>query len=142
MSELTFKVCRQIIREFARSPGNLASRTTMLLQGTTSYFDRIQRVGNRRTLATEASPSSSYLTKRSRRRFGIAPWHRRHSQDSLLSVSSSVHKLLMGKTPIATPSAEKHYVGPDGKTYPTGTYNWLKTNNTKLTLSRSTNSKP
>jgi hypothetical protein len=39
----------------------------------------------------------------------------------MISVSSSVRKLLMGKTPIATPSHEKHYMGPEGKNYPTGT---------------------
>jgi hypothetical protein len=31
-----------------------------------------------------------------------------------------VRSLLLGKTPIATPTPGKHYVGPDGKTYPTG----------------------
>jgi parafibromin len=37
-----------------------------------------------------------------------------------MSVTSSVRNLLMGKTPVATPILEKHYVGPDGMTYPTG----------------------
>jgi parafibromin len=33
-----------------------------------------------------------------------------------------VRNLLMGKTPIVTPIPEKYYVGPDGRTYPTGIY--------------------
>jgi hypothetical protein len=97
-------------------PSHLASRTTMLLQGATNYFDRTQL----RIHTAGRSPRPS-MGSRDRPRLGVAPWHRRHSQDSMLSVSSSVRKLLMGKTPIATPRHEKHYVGPEGKSYPTGT---------------------
>ncbi|PMD47399.1 hypothetical protein L207DRAFT_560909 [Hyaloscypha variabilis F] len=98
-------------------PGNLASHTTMLLQGASTYFDRAHHRSNH--LAT-LSPSTSSLDGRRRPKLGIAPWHRRHSNDSLMSVTSSVRNLLMGKTPVATPIPEKHYVGPDGMTYPTG----------------------
>ena len=97
-------------------PGTLASRTTILLHGASNYFDLTQRRSNRHA---EISPSHS-LGSRSRPRLGIAPWHRRHSHDSVLSVSSSVRSLLLGKTPTATPTPEKHYAGPDGRTYPTG----------------------
>ncbi|KAE9363510.1 hypothetical protein N431DRAFT_474532 [Stipitochalara longipes BDJ] len=96
-------------------PGSLASRTTMLLQGASTYFDRTQRRSNR---LVEISPSPSSLDGKRRPKLGVAPWHRRRSHDSILSVTSSVRNLLMGKTPIATPIPEKHYVGPDGKTYP------------------------
>src|SRR5450756_1372129 len=95
------------------APGKLASHTTILLHGASNYFDRMQR---RSHLPSGISPSPS-LGSRSRPRLGIAPWHRRHSLDSVLSVSSSVRNLLLGKTPIATPIPEKSYVGPDGKTY-------------------------
>jgi parafibromin len=103
-------------------PGSLASRTTILLHGASSYFDRTQRQSN---LLTALSPSPS-LGSRTRPRLGVAPWHRRHSHDSILSVSSSVRNLLMGKTPIATPVHERHYIGPDGKSYPTGIYEGQK----------------
>ena len=95
----------------------MASRTTILLHGASTYFDRAQRRSN--YLATE-SPSSSSLEGRKRPKIGLAPWHRRHSNESLLSVTSSVRNILMGKTPIATPIPEKHYEGPDGVMYPTG----------------------
>lgn len=39
----------------------------------------------------------------SRRHLGLAPWHRKTSQDSILSVSSSILDLLRGKPPPATP---------------------------------------
>jgi len=99
---------------------SLTSRTTMLLQATTSYFDRMQRERHGQCPVAETPKTPSSPGSRSRRRFGIAPWHRRHSHDSLLSVSSSVHNLLMGKTPVATPMSEKYYAGPGGKAYPRG----------------------
>jgi parafibromin len=90
----------------------LASRTTMILEGVAGYFDRIQQErkdrngrlmspGTPGTLVTPASPG--------RRAFGLAPWHRRNSHESIISVSSSVHKLLRGKTPAATPVPESQY---------------------------------
>lgn len=100
------------------TPGNLASRTTILLHGATNYFDRTQPQPH---LSTGLSPSPS-LGSRTRPRLGVAPWHRRHSHDSVLSVSSSVRDLLRGKTPIATPVPEGSYVGPNGERYPTGIY--------------------
>jgi parafibromin len=105
---------------------NLASRTTMLLEGTTIYFDRVQRERNNRhrsyLAATPHSPATP--SSRSRHSFGLAPWHRRNSHDSFLSVSSSVHRLLMGKTPSSTPNPEGkkqgQYSGQDGKMYMKG----------------------
>jgi parafibromin len=98
----------------------LTSRTTTLLHATTSYFDRMQRDRNGQCPVAESPKTSSSPDSRSRRRFGVAPWHRRRSHDSLFSVSSSVHNLLMGKTPVATPALEKYYSGPEGKPYPRG----------------------
>lgn len=95
----------------------MGSRTTILLHGASTYFDRAHRRSNH--LAAN-SPSSSSLEGRKRSKIGIAPWHRKRSNESLLSVTSSVRDLLMGNTPIATPIPEKHYVGPDGMMYLTG----------------------
>ena len=109
------------------SPGSLPSRTTLLLEDTSSYFDQHKCeqheliAANRGCLAptTPATPAST--DSRPRRGFGLAPWHRRTSQESLLSVSSSVHRLLMGKAPAATPAAtSEKYVDRTGETYDRG----------------------
>ncbi|RDW92118.1 hypothetical protein BP5796_01512 [Coleophoma crateriformis] len=82
----------------------LPSRTTMLLEGTSVYFARAQSRKQKAGLA--ASPAtSSPDSKGSRRRFGLAPWHRRNSQDTLMSVTTSLHNLLMGATPAVTPES-------------------------------------
>jgi parafibromin len=102
----------------------LASRTTILLGGTSNYFEKLQQEraqvqshqGLRHTIQ---SPASSQYS-RPRRRLGLAPWHRRNSHESVLSVSSSVHRLLRGKTPAATPVLERRYIGSDGKVYLAG----------------------
>ena len=103
----------------------LASRTTILLEGTSNYFEKLQQ--ERAQLQTQQllrqntaqSPASS-LDSRPRRRLGLAPWHRRKSHESVLSVSSSVHRLLQGMTPAATPVLEQRYIGSDGKEYLAG----------------------
>ena len=105
---------------------HLASRTTMLLEGTTTYFDRLQRERNQKGSHLGPTPHSPQTPdSRLYRGFGLAPWHRRHSHDSFISVSSSIHGFLMGKTPTATPSLEGmkqgDYIGQDGKTYIKGT---------------------
>jgi parafibromin len=101
---------------------DLASHTTMLLEGTSSYFEKLQQEraqlqpNQLSRVGTPQSPVST-LDDRPRRRFGLAPWHRRNSHESLLSVSSSVHRLLRGRTPAATPDLECGYTGSDGKGY-------------------------
>jgi parafibromin len=94
-----------------------------VLEGAASYFDRVQRERGNMCVSTPAihtptSPAS--LDARPRRMFGLAPWHRKNSNESMLSVSSSVHQLLMGRTPAATPNPERKYAGHEGKTYPRG----------------------
>ena len=99
----------------------LPSRTTLLLEGTSSYFDRQQREQRDRNATNCAYPvpttpqTPASADSRPRRGFGLAPWHRRTSQESLLSVSSSVHRLLMGRPPVATPAPEKQYADPTGE---------------------------
>jgi parafibromin len=96
----------------------LPSRTTLLLEGTTNYFDRQQHEQHERSCtnrahigpATPQTPAST--DSRPRRGFGLAPWHRKTSQESLLSVSSSVHRLLMGRPPAATPAPENYNDDP------------------------------
>lgn len=98
----------------------LTSQTTMLLQGTSQYLDRAELERSQTSAAglppeVPRTPRSSSI--RSIRRFGLAPWHRRSSQESILSASSSVFKLLLGKPPAATPNPDYQYEGTDGRTY-------------------------
>ncbi|PVH85981.1 hypothetical protein DL98DRAFT_511063 [Cadophora sp. DSE1049] len=98
----------------------LTSRTTMLLQGTSQYLDRAELERYQIAapcLAPEAPETPGSSSLRSIRRFGLAPWHRRSSHESILSASSSVFKLLLGKPPAATPNPDYQYEGTDGKTY-------------------------
>ncbi|CAG8957553.1 hypothetical protein HYFRA_00010419 [Hymenoscyphus fraxineus] len=91
------------------SPRHPKSRTTMLLEGTSTQLEKVRKellelqqihTQPRRTFTsrTPASPET-------RRRRGRAPWHRRQSNESMWSVSSSVHKILMGKSPAASPAS-------------------------------------
>ncbi|KAL5316560.1 hypothetical protein ACEPPN_015609 [Leptodophora sp. 'Broadleaf-Isolate-01'] len=104
----------------------LTSRTTMLLQGTSQYLDRVQRERCQTSvpcLPPDAPQTPESQSSRSTRRFGLAPWHRRSSHESILSASSSVFKLLLGKPPAATPNPDYQYEGNDGRTYPKGVSN-------------------
>ncbi|CAG8977642.1 hypothetical protein HYALB_00006592 [Hymenoscyphus albidus] len=88
------------------------SRTTMLLEGTSTQLEKFRKellelqqihTPPRRTF-TSRTPTSP----ETRRRRGLAPWHRRQSNESnesMWSVSSSVHKILMGKSPAASPAS-------------------------------------
>ncbi|KAH7314052.1 hypothetical protein BKA65DRAFT_600110 [Rhexocercosporidium sp. MPI-PUGE-AT-0058] len=99
----------------------LNSRTTMLLQGTSQYLGQVQR--ERCQISVPCRPPDPPQTpcsqsSRSTRRFGLAPWHRRSSHESILSASSSVFRLLLGKPPVTTPNPDYQYEGNDGRTYP------------------------
>ena len=91
------------------------SGMTLLLEGTSSYLDRHeygqreQNTMDRGHLLPETLETPQSADIRPRRGFGLAPWHGRTSQESLLSVSSSVRRLLMGKAPAATPYEEQPY---------------------------------
>ncbi|KAL2061714.1 hypothetical protein VTL71DRAFT_7092 [Oculimacula yallundae] len=100
----------------------LTSRTTQLLQGTSQYLDRVkrERCQTSATWAPDAPRTPESQTSRSTRKFGLAPWHRRSSHESILSVSSSVFRLLLGKAPAATPIQEFPPEGLDSKTYNKG----------------------
>ncbi|EPQ65503.1 BgtA-20104 [Blumeria graminis f. sp. tritici] len=100
----------------------LISRTTFLLEETSKYFKRSKKSqksknGTNLTINTPKTISSYASFDSSPRPFGFAPWHRTESYESLWSLSSSVHRLLIGKTPPATPVLENKYVGSDGKMY-------------------------
>ncbi|TQN74784.1 hypothetical protein CSHISOI_00641 [Colletotrichum shisoi] len=55
--------------------------------------------------------------------FGKAPWHRKDSEQTISSVTSSIREVLAGKTPPATPNPDSfHYRQSDYATtpYPAG----------------------
>ncbi|KAG0649142.1 Cell division control 73 [Hyphodiscus hymeniophilus] len=100
------------------------TRTILLLEGTSNYLDQqLQDQRERRVNGfypvSETPQTPISIDGRPRRRFGLAPWHRKTSQESLLSVSSSVHRLLMGKAPApaATPTVETSYEDYAGLSY-------------------------
>lgn len=99
----------------------------MVLEGASNYFEQAQRDQDQKMRGhlEAASPLSPVSPGPRSRRFGLAPWHRRTSVDSLFSVTSSVHKLLLGRTPVATPDASSLYRGRDGQSYPKGEGNHL-----------------
>lgn len=109
----------------------LKSRTTVLLEATSNYLSQQQRAKaekqNQYGVSTPRSITSlASLDGRLRRGFGLAPWHRRNSHESFLSASSSIHRLLMGKTPSATPKSEGRYIGPRGESFQKGIENLQK----------------
>jgi hypothetical protein len=91
-----------------------ASRTATLLHGTTHPLElfeqqQIERQKTEQRLLAIHPPASP-----DGRRRGLAPWHRRQSHESLLSVSSSIYKILMGKSPMATPASHPSSGGSGG----------------------------
>lgn len=106
----------------------LKSRTTVLLEETSNYLIQQQRAKAEKQKQYDVSTPRSItslasLDGRLRRGFGLAPWHRRNSHESFLSASSSIHRLLMGKTPSATPNSEGRYIGPGGGVFQKGMEN-------------------
>jgi hypothetical protein len=99
----------------------MVSRTALVLKCTSHYFERLQRESPPRQPTSLKSVPIDFSSK-PRRTFGLAPWHRKNSHESFLSVSSSVHKLLIGKTPAATPeqSEEVKHRDQRGGKYPKG----------------------
>lgn len=108
----------------AAAPG-LKSRTTVLLEGTSQYLSETERERIEKKCAGFATPRSiaSHATfdGRLRRGFGLAPWHRRNSHESVFSATSSIRQLLMGKNPAATPNLDGKYVDANGDLFERGT---------------------
>jgi len=96
----------------------LKSRTTVLLEGTSQYLNEKERERIAKKYAGIATPRSiaSHATfdGRLNRGFGLAPWHRRASHESVFSATSSIRGLLMGKNPASTPNLDGKYVGANG----------------------------
>ncbi|KAF4637271.1 hypothetical protein G7Y89_g786 [Cudoniella acicularis] len=103
------------------TPTERPSRTTMLLEGTSNYFEKAeQEEKHRREMQPPQHPKPSPSPdSRPRRGFGLAPWHRKNSSESLLSASTSVYRILMGKTPSATPIGGDKTPSGKGKLCPT-----------------------
>jgi parafibromin len=88
--------------------------TMLILEGTSQHLNNQQEEEKyaRTYPASEWSPGVAATNHRPQRGFGLAPWHRKKSQGSMISVTSatsSVHKLLMGRTPAATPRLDRQY---------------------------------
>jgi hypothetical protein len=97
------------------------SRTKLTLEGTTSYFDRVVRYRHlRQQHGSPGQPetSSSDSTRAPRKHLGMAPWHRRGSNDvASWSTTSSIRNLLMGKSPTVTPASESQSQGSKNDQY-------------------------
>lgn len=108
----------------AKSPG-IKSRTTVLLEGTSQYLNEAERERIEKKLSGFATPRSvgtnASLDGRLRRGFGLAPWHRRASHESVFSATSSIRQLLMGKNPAATPNPDGKYFDANGNLFDKGT---------------------
>lgn len=101
-----------------KSTNKLLSKTTFTLKEVSSLLAD-SRV---RSTNDPAGKDSAPLCFRpgKRRRYGLAPWHRKSSFDSFFSVTSSIHKLLLGKTPLTTPRSAEMYAAADGQLLPKG----------------------
>ena len=97
-----------------QSLDDLPSRTTATLEGATNALEHIHFPADGRT--------SSLGSLGAHRNPGLAPWHRRNSQDTLWSISSSIREVLRGRTPVVTPNAKMEYGGHKGKKYAKGTF--------------------
>ncbi|KAF4488829.1 hypothetical protein CGCF415_v001008 [Colletotrichum fructicola] len=75
---------------------------------------------------TKDAPNSS---KSGQRWFGKSPWHRRDSNDTISSVTSSVREVLAGRTPATTPDPETflHQLDYTMTPYPAGEATRVKT---------------
>ncbi|CAI0651071.1 unnamed protein product [Colletotrichum noveboracense] len=75
---------------------------------------------------TKDAPNSS---KSGQRWFGKSPWHRRDSNDTISSVTSSVREVLAGRTPATTPDPETflHQLDYTMTPYPAGEAMRVKT---------------
>ncbi|KAH7319904.1 hypothetical protein B0I35DRAFT_223120 [Stachybotrys elegans] len=88
----------------------------------TQVFETIPEDGNYSRVTVDGARSFLYAqsisktgswkdergnSKRGRKLFGRAPWHRKESHDTLSSVSSSVRDIIRAGTPPATPGTDK-----------------------------------
>lgn len=97
--------------------------TTVTLEGASHFLEGMG--GTRGIKALSGLDSELHRTASpdaSKRKFGLAPWHRRNSQTSVISVTDSVRDLLMGPTPIPTPRPEATYTGNKGQSYQKGEF--------------------
>lgn len=103
------------------------SQTTKIIQGTTNALEQARRdccpdkerqfAPDGRELSLGSSGNNGY-----KGRLGVAPWHRRKSQDTMLSVTSTIRDVLRGRTPVSTPYPELEYGDHKGNKYSKGTH--------------------
>lgn len=107
----------------AAIPG-IKSRTTVLLEGTSQYLHEAERERIEKACQGFATPrtvgTTTSFDQRIRRGFGLAPWHRRASHESIFSATSSIRQLLMGKNPAATPNPDGKYMDANGNLFDKG----------------------
>jgi hypothetical protein len=101
--------------------GELESSTGVTLDAVRSYFSQVP-VTRSGTLIRENQQSST--KDGGRKLFGKAPWHRKGSGTSEISTTSSVRKILRGRTPpgsvssgTGTQNSGKHHLTPTGTRY-------------------------
>lgn len=104
---------------------HLSPQTTETIEGATSALEEAQRdrrPDQERQFALEGRDLSLSLAGNNgyKGKLGVAPWHKRKAQDTLLSVTSTIRDLLRGKTPAGTPNPEMEYDDYKGNKYSKG----------------------
>jgi parafibromin len=104
---------------------HLPSQTTETIQGAPRALEQARCDGrpdqerqfapDGRDLSLSSTENNGYEGK-----LGVAPWHRRKSQDTILSITSTVRDLLRGKTLVSTPNTEMEYGDYRGNKYSKG----------------------
>lgn len=93
-------------------------RTADTIEKAVNYLNKEDRDNARRESKAQSvregeSISQSSESRASRRRFGIAPWHKRTSYSSTWSVTSSIRALLRGPTPPGSPALDHEKLDGD-----------------------------
>lgn len=122
--EAAMEAAMAAVPDYLTAVPGLKSRTTELLEGTSHCLDERERERVKRQCAGVTTPRSidSHATfhGRLKRGFGLAPWHRRASYESIFSATSSIRQLLMGKNPAGTPKWAGKYVDANGDLFDRG----------------------
>ncbi|KAH8202555.1 hypothetical protein TruAng_003266 [Truncatella angustata] len=94
-----------------RHPTNTSNYTASTIAGATSQLENhshggITRVPSLLRDRDDAGSPSNGHKSRQRKLFGLAPWQRRFSKESVESVSSSIREMIRGHTPNSSPASD------------------------------------